>query len=288
MATELDRQAEIVVYTPESQLRRPGCLLRDMFHDLLASRGLAWRLFVRNISARYRQTMLGYVWAFLPPIVTTLVFVFLKNSGFFIVEDTVVPYVVFVFSGMVLWQTFADALNSPIRMVAQSKAMLTKINFPREALILAGIAEVLFNFLIRLCLLIAVLLWFGVGVPFSALLVPCGVLALIGLGIAAGVLLTPLAMLYQDVEQALPLLTSLWMFVTPVLYPPPSSWPGSLTMALNPVSPVLDTTRAWLLTGSPEHLPGFLGVSLVMLAALFCGWGLYRLALPILIERMSA
>ena len=288
MLTEANPQTPTVVYTPESQLRQPGRLLRGMFRDLVAARELAWRLFVRNISARYRQTMLGYVWAFLPPIVSTLVFVFLRNSGLFTVGDTVVPYVVFVFSGMILWQTFADALNSPIRMVAQSKAILAKINFPHEALILAGIAEVLFNFMIRLALLIAVLLWFGIQVPLTALLVPCGVLALIGLGIAAGVLLIPLAMLYQDVEQVLPVITPFWMFVTPVLYPPTTSWPGSLTMALNPVSPVLDTTRAWLLSGSPGHVAEFAWVIIATLILLFFGWGLYRLALPILIERTSA
>jgi lipopolysaccharide transport system permease protein len=80
----------------------------------------------------------------------------------------------------------------------------------------------------------------------------------------------------------------LWMFLTPVLYAPTESWPGSLTMTINPVSPVLDTARAWLLTGSPEYFTGFLTVSLITLAGLLCGWVLYRLALPILIERMSA
>jgi lipopolysaccharide transport system permease protein len=277
-----------IVYTPESRLRDPGKLVRGALEDLLASRELAWRLFVRNISARYRQTLLGYVWAFLPPIVTTVVFLFLRRSGLFTVGDTVVPYAVFLLTGLVLWQTFADAIRSPLRMVNQSRAMLTKINFPREALILAGIAEVLFNFLIRGVLLVAVLAWFRVVPPASAVLAPVGLLALVGVGVAVGLALVPVAVLYGDVEQVLNLSVSLWMFVTPVLYPPPASWPGSLTMVLNPVSPALDTTRAWLLTGTPAHLAGFAWVGLGTLILLFCAWLVYRLALPILIERMSA
>jgi len=63
----------LTIYTPESQLRHPRQLLRAMFHDLKASRELAWRLFGRNISSQYRQSMLGYFWAFLPPLFTTLV-----------------------------------------------------------------------------------------------------------------------------------------------------------------------------------------------------------------------
>ena len=120
-----------------------------MLHDLSASRELAWRLFVRNLSAKYRQTLLGYVWAFLPPILTTAVFVYLHRAGYFSVGSMKVPYVAFVFSGIVFWQVFTEALLMPLRMVQQSMSILTKVNFPREALILAGLGEVFFGFLIR-------------------------------------------------------------------------------------------------------------------------------------------
>jgi lipopolysaccharide transport system permease protein len=276
------------VYTPESRLRHPAALLEAMAKDLVASRELAWRLFVRNVSARYRQTLLGYVWAFLPPIAGSGIFVFLRRSGAFVVDDTGVPYVLFLVTGLVLWQTFVDAVHAPVRMVAQSKSMLAKINFPREALILAGIAEVLFNFLVRALLLIAVFAWFRALPSATALLAPAGLVVLVALGIAIGVALVPLSVLYQDVEQGLTLFVSFWLFVTPVLYPVPVSYPGSLTLTLNPVSPVLDTVRSWLLTGPAPHAAGFAAVGLGTFAILFVAWVVYRLALPILIERMSA
>jgi lipopolysaccharide transport system permease protein len=282
------REAAETVYLPASQLRDPGRLLRSMFRDLAGSRELAWRLLVRNVSARYRQTLLGYAWVLLPPIVSTAVFVFLRRSGVFGVGEPGVPYAVYVLAGMVLWLTFADAVNSPMQMMAQSRSMLTKLNFPREALILAGVGELLFTALVRFALLGVVMLWFGVGLAASALLVPFGVLVLVSVALGLGVLLTPVALLYRDVEQGLAILLTLWMFVTPVLYPPPTTWPGSLTMALNPVSPVLDTTRAWLLGGAPQHLDGFLLVGAGSALLLFGAWVLLRLALPVLIERLGA
>ena len=278
----------ISIYTPASQLTEPGHLFRGMLRDMVMSRELAWRLLVRNISSRYRHTLFGYVWAFLPPIMTAGVFVFLQKAGYFTVGQTQVPYAVFVLTGLILWQAFADAVHAPLRLVQQSHSILTKVNFPRESLILAGVGEVLFASLIRLGLLVLALLWYGIDPPWTAIWFPFGVFALIGMGIALGLLITPVAILYHDVGQALPFVLYLWMFLTPVIYPAPATWPGSLLVLLNPVSPVLDTTRDWLFSGAPHYVSGFFAVCGLTVLALLAGWLLYRLALPILIERMSA
>jgi lipopolysaccharide transport system permease protein len=286
--SQSSKSGAVTVYSSASQLSDPSRLFAEMIRDVRVSRTLAWRLLVRNISSRYRHTFFGYVWAFLPPIMTAGVFVFLQNAGYFTVGQTQVPYAVFVLAGLILWQAFADAVHAPLRLVQQSHSMLTKVNFPRESLILAGVGEVLFASLIRLVLLILALFWFGVGVSWTAIWFPFGVLALIGMGIALGLLITPVAILYHDVGQALPFVLYLWMFLTPVIYPAPATWPGSLLVLLNPVSPVLVTTREWLFLGSPHYLSGFFAISGLTLLALLAGWLLYRLALPILIERVSA
>ena len=276
----------VVVYTPASKLADPRNLFRSMVRDLALSRELAWRLFIRNISARYRQTFFGYAWAIVIPIVTTGVFVFLQKSGYFAVGETQVPYSLFLLTGLVLWQVFVDAVQAPLRMVQQSSSILTKINFPREALIIAAIGEVLFTFVIRLGLVVAALLWFGIGVSWTTIWSLVGVLILVGLGVAIGLLITPVAVLYHDIGQVLPFALYLWMFLTPVIYPAPVS--GSTLIQLNPATPVLDTTRAWLLSGSTDHLFGFFVVSCVTVFTILGGWLLYCVALPILIERISA
>ena len=276
------------VYSPASNARRSGLLFREMIHDLSASRFLAWRLFVRNISAQYRQTMLGYVWAFLPPLFTTLIWVFLNNQKVLQVGDTGMPYPVFVLSGTLLWQGFVDAFNAPLKLVDQSRTMLAKINFPREALLLAGLYEVLFNFVIRLTLLVGVFLWFKVAISPTILLVPLGIFALFALGFMLGLLLTPVGVLYQDIGKGILIIIHLWFFITPVVYPPPTSWPANLVAQFNPVSPLLVTTRQWLVGGRTTDLGGFIVVSGVTLVLLVAGWLLYRLAMPYLIERIGS
>lgn len=278
----------ITIYTPESPLREPGKLLRSMFRDLLASRELAWRLFLRNNSAQYRQTILGYLWAFLPPVATSITFVFLASQKVVNIGNTGgVPYIAFVLIGTTLWQTFVDAINAPIKIVQSSKAMLAKINFPREALLLAGFGEVLFNFAVRSLILVATVLWFQLPVHATLALVPIGVLALIGLGLMLGLLLTPFGLLYQDIGRGLIIVTGFWMLLTPIVYPVPKSGAGAIIAQLNPVSPLVICTREWLTQGATTQLAPFLLIAASTLVLLFLGWIFYRLTMPIIIERMG-
>jgi lipopolysaccharide transport system permease protein len=274
------------VYAPGSPLRDLRGMVASMARDVRASRELAWRLFVRDISAQYRQSLLGYVWAFLPPLATTLIFTFLNSQQILNIADTSVPYPAFVMIGTLLWQTFLDALNSPLRVNA-SRTMLAKVNFPREALILSGTADVMFNTAVRALLLAATFGFYHLPVTASLALVPLGVLALLVLGMAIGVLLTPMGMLYTDVARGIALVSGFWMLLTPVVYPPPRSGAGALLATWNPVSPVLLTCRQWLVGQPATDLAAFLWVGSLSVAALVGGWVLFRLSLPHLIERIG-
>jgi lipopolysaccharide transport system permease protein len=277
----------VTVYTPESPLSDPRQLLRDMFGDLAKSRELAWRLFVRDTRAQYRQSVLGYVWAFLPSVATTMVFAFLNSQQILHVGETKMPYPAFVVIGTVLWQTFYDALNSPLRAVLGAKSMLAKINFPREALILAGVADVVFNFLIRVTLFIPVFLFYRIDVHFSILLAPLGVLGLLLFGLAIGMWVLPLGVLYNDVGRGLGLISSFWMLLTPVVYPVSKSGIGAVLGKYNPVSPVLQTTRDWISGQPAANLESFVVITVASLIALLGGWVLFRLALPHVIDRIG-
>lgn len=262
-------------------------MFAQMLGDLVASRELAWRLFVRDVSALYRQSILGYIWAFLPPIATTLTFVFLNAQGIIRVGDTPVPYPAYVLIGTVLWQMFLDALTSPLKVISSSKPMLTKVNFPREALILAAMAETIFNFLTRLALLIPVFVYYELRVSLSLLLTPLSIVGLMLVGLTFGLLITPIGLLYGDVGRAVSLFAGFWMLLTPVVYPPPASGVGAVLARWNPVSPVLLTCRAWL-TSQPLDFPiAFIAIVTAAVVVLLLAWILYRLSMPILIERMG-
>jgi len=276
-----------IVYTPDSQLLHVRQLLKSIVQDLISSRELAWRLFVRNISAQYRQSFLGYIWAFLPPIATTLIWVFLNSQQILDVGTTDIPYPAFVMIGTLLWQGFVDALNSPIKLITSSKSMLAKINFPHEALILAGMGEVIFNFLIRVVLVIIVFIWFKIPVPATIIFAPIGIAGLMILGFMIGVFLAPLGVLYQDVQRGLEIITRFWFFMTPVIYPLPTDSTAAFLTKLNPVTPLLVTSRELMTTGEVTQSTSFIIVTALSLAFTVTGWILYRLAKPHLIQRMS-
>jgi lipopolysaccharide transport system permease protein len=142
------------VYTSDSQLRHPGVLARLMVSDLVNSRELAWRLFVRDISAQYRQSVLGYIWVFIPPLVASLPFIYLNSQGVVRFGHTPIPYAAYAGIGAIIWQTFVDALNAPLKAVVAAKPVLTRVNLPREAILLSALAQVGLGVLVRLPLLI--------------------------------------------------------------------------------------------------------------------------------------
>ena len=282
------RQGTVTVYTPASQLRSPRKLFRTMWHDLLASRELAWRLMARDISARYRRSVLGILWAFLPPIATAVVFIILNRAAVINIGTTDIPYPAFVMFGTVLWQLFTASLNAPLKAVTGGKSMLAKVNFPREALILSAIGQVLFDLAIRLLILAVVFVVFRLTLTWGLLLAPFAILMLMLLGLMIGLMLTPIGVLYTDVTQALAIITSLWFFITPVVYPPSEHGILSVLMKFNPVGPLLVGARDLATLGTLSNVMPFVIVSGVTIFGLFAMWVLYRVSLPILIERMSA
>jgi lipopolysaccharide transport system permease protein len=275
-------------YTPESPLAHPAKLWREMKQDLWAGRELAWRLAVRDISAQYRQSALGVLWALINPLMTTAVWLFLSTSRLVQVADTGLPYPVFVFTGTLLWSILIDAFNAPLQQVSTNKPLLAKINFPREALILTGIYQTLFNAAIKLGILLLVLPFLGIHPGWGGLLIPVGILAMALTGTALGLAITPLGVLYGDIGRGIPLITQFLMYLSPVVFPlATTGWTGTV-MRLNPLTPLILNARAWF-TGQPPQLLGewalTLGGSAVLLLLV---WMVYRLAMPILIERISA
>lgn len=288
MTEKAANSERITIYTPDSALRTPGKLVGEMLADLLAGRELAWRLAVRDISAQYRQTALGLLWAFILPVANTLVWIFLNMSGVVNIQDTALPYPVYVFTGTMLWAIFMDAANAPLQQTTAAKPMLAKINFPREALIVSGIYQTLFNAAIKIAVLLPAIMLLGVFPDWNLLLFPIALLSLVLAGTAFGLLLTPVGMLYTDIGKSFPLVMQFLMYLTPVVFAMPTSgWAATLFQA-NPLTPLILTARGSLTAMPADYMSYFLTVNLATAALLFLMWIVYRAAMPILIERMSA
>lgn len=284
----ITKNSTTTVYTPESQIRHPVHLFRDMLHDLFAGRELAWRLAVRDINAQYRQTALGLLWAFILPLAHTFTWIFLNRSGIVKISDTALPYSIYVFTGTMIWAIFTDAVNAPLQHTIASKQMLAKINFPREALVVSGIYQTLFKGAIKIILLLSVLVFFKIYTGWTLILFPFGILSLVLAGTALGLLLTPVGLLYTDIGKSLPLLMQFLMYLSPVIFPMPTSGWAAAIFRYNPITPLILTTRDWLTGFSPEYFGYFLLVNSFIMALLLAVWIIFRAAMPILIERMSA
>jgi lipopolysaccharide transport system permease protein len=279
---------KITVYTPESPLRNPVRMLFGMLRDLRNGRELAWQLAVRDIRAQYRQTALGLLWAFILPLANTAAWLFIQSTGIVTLQSTALPYAAYVFTGTILWAILMDAVNAPLQQTVAAKPMLAKINFPREALVLSGIYQTLFNAGIKIGVALVVLLAIGVVPSWTILFVPLAVLSLILAGTALGLLITPVGMLYTDIGKGLPLLMQFLMYLTPVVYPMPTKGWAATLFQCNPLTPLILTARDLLTGSTPEHLGAMAIVNIVMLVLLALMWIVYRAAMPILIERMSA
>jgi lipopolysaccharide transport system permease protein len=276
------------VYTPDSPLREPRTFLRTVVRDARAARLLAWRLFVRDVSAQYRQTAFGYLWAALPAVFNALVWVALQSAGVINVKTGAIPYVAFVLTGTMFWQLFVDALNGPLKQLNQNRSMLSRVNVPSEAIIASGVGQVLFSFLIKLVVLAVVLAASGAPVKWTAPAALLPAFALLLVGTVIGIFLATIGMLYRDVEQGLSVIVAPLMFLTPVIYSAASAGVLGKVIRVNPLTPMFEVTRALLFGGVGPYVAELGIISAVAIVLGVVVWLVYRLSLPMLIERIEA
>lgn len=265
-----------------------GGYLKESLSDMASSFFLARQLAVRDIKAQYRQSYLGILWAFVTPLMTALVWIVLNGSGAIKISDTGLPYPVYVITGVLLWSIITESINAPMASTNGARSILSKINFPKEALVVSGIFKLLFNSLIKIVILIIFILFFGISLQWSLLLFPFILLGGILFGTTIGLFITPLGMLYKDISKIIAMGLRFLMYATPVVYAIPKKGVLKSLMEYNPVTPILMTARDFLIGNDPSYLNYFLIVTLVCIPLLFVGMVLYRISIPIIVERLSA
>lgn len=281
-------QLEERIYGQEANIGFFG-MLRAIVLGFKDGRYLGKRLFIRDINALYRQSLLGWAWAIIIPALSTAVWVFLNKSGIMNIEVPGVPYPIFVLSGMVLWQSFLEALNAPLMSFNGSLRVLTKINFPKEALIISGIYKVMFNLGIKLCLLLLLFLYYGYNPGWGILLAPLAIIALILLGFSIGIIILPIGALYNDVNRVIQAGSQFVFLLTPILYPIAMEGSRYYIDRANPLAVMLTYARDLLLGLDTADLSSWYTLHAVVFGfLLLIGLIIYRLSVPILVERMGS
>ncbi|WP_171971854.1 ABC transporter permease [Mangrovimonas sp. DI 80] len=267
---------------------KPGKLLKESLKDVVSSRFLSKQLAVRDIKALYRQSFLGVFWAFITPIMTALVWILLRQSGTVTLSETGVPYPIFVFSGTLIWSILVETINAPMANTNAARGILTKINFPKEALVVSGIYKLLFNSTIKIGVLLLFLLVYGLTFTWHMLLFPLAVLGAVVFGTALGLLITPLGLLYKDIGKIVAFGMQFLMYATPVVYAIPKEGIMRTLMEVNPLTPLVTVPRDLLLGGMPQYMGYFGAVIVACMPLLFIGLVFYRISIPVIVERLSA
>ncbi|MFN3742123.1 MAG: ABC transporter permease [Anaerolineales bacterium] len=241
--------------------------------DLWIYRELVFFMLWRDLKVRYKQTLLGAAWAVIQPLVTMLVFNFIFGKVGKVPSEGL-PYPLFSFSALLPWGLFATALNYGSRSLVSNHSMITKIYFPRLVLPLASVLAGVVDFAIAFVILIGMMIYYGVTPTSFIWTLPFFILLALVTALGVALWLSAINVRYRDVNHALPFLTQLWLFITPVAYSSrliSEKW--RLIYSLNPMAGVVNGFR-WALFGSGEGPGASLWIS-VGVAVLLLVSGLF-------------
>jgi len=217
--------------------------------ELWEYRELFYFFTLRDIKVKYKQTVLGFLWAVLQPLVMALLFSFFLGKAISNYTPLELPYEVFALSGLVLWGIFASGLNNAGNSMVSNANIIKKIYFPRLIIPISSVLVGLFDFLMAFVVFIIYCLVKHISFSWNACLYfPLATLLTCIATFGAGTLLAALNVKYRDFRYIIPFLIQLLLFVTPVIYPPTivNSIYLKWLMALNPMTAPLDLFRASL------------------------------------------
>ncbi len=245
--------------------------------DLWRYRELFYFLSWRDLLVRYKQTVIGVLWAVLRPILTTVVFTFVFGKLAKMPSEGV-PYVVLVFAGMLPWQFFSSALTEASTSLVSNANMISKIYFPRLIVPSSAIIVAFADFLISLALLAILMVAYGISPTWRLLTLPIFTAVAFLAAFGAGLWLAALNVEYRDFRYVLPFLVQFGLYVSPVGFSSsvvPEKW--RLLYSLNPMVGVIDGFR-WAITGveSVIYWPGFTVSMFLVFSLLISGLWYFR------------
>ena len=242
------------------------------FRELFAI--LAWR----DVSVRYKQTVIGFAWAMIRPFLTMVVFTIVFGRLAKLPSEGAAPYPVMVFAGMLPWFLFSSILSDASGSLVGNANLISKVYFPRLVIPAASAMVALIDFLVNLAMLGALMLWYGFAPGWRIVLLPAFTLLAVLASLGPALWITALNVRYRDFRYAIPFLVQFGLYVSPVGFSSsviPASW--RLLYSLNPVVGVIDGFRWCLLGGdSPFYLPGFVASLAVVAFFLWFGVRYFR------------
>jgi ABC-type polysaccharide/polyol phosphate export permease len=264
-------------------MTRPGMWRRlaDDFKEIVGEqyefRELLYQMTRRDLLLRYKQSIMGFGWAVFMPLTNTAVFsiIFTRVAPL----ETDIPYPLFAYCGLLCWNFSASSLRFAVNSLTSNQNLVTKVYFPREIFPISAVAVSVVDFAVGATVLIALMIYYQVAPGVAIVALPAVVAVHFIFTLAIALLLAMGNLFYRDVKYIFELVVTVWMFLSAVLYP--VSQIGGLTgkiMAMNPMTPILESYRDVLLRGQFPNPAAFLTVSLMATTLLVFAWFVFHRA----------
>ncbi len=258
-----DRRVKLII--------KPGCGRQMInFKELLEYRDLLYFLVARDLKVRYKQTVLGGLWAIIQPLFSMAVFTVFFGKLAKMPSDGI-PYPVFNFAAMVAWTYLANAVTGAGNSLITDVNLISKVYFPRLMIPLAPAIAGILDFTIASVVLAGMLLYYHIYPTVMILLLPFLLLMMIFTACGAGIFLAALNAKYRDIRYTIPFMVQLWMFASPIVYPSsivPAKY--QYIYALNPMVGIIEGMRSILLGTVPLPTQNIL-ISALVSSLLFIG-----------------
>lgn len=277
----------IQVYAPDNAIRNGHIkCLKSMYSNVKKSRWLIWQLFLRDLKAIYKQSLLGVFWTVITPFIALITFIILNNSGILSIGEINIPYPIFAILGLSFWQIFATGIIGSTNSMTSTGGMIKKINFSKEVLVFASMAQSLIAFLVQIVIVISLFIYYGYSPSIFIVLVPVLIIPMILFTLGLGFIFSLLNGIIRDLGNLIGSIITFIMFVTPVMYTKPKTGLLGLFTKFNPLYYLVDVPRHLILTGNfSERLGFFLSVCLSFFLFFTC-WRIFYLTETRIAERI--
>ena len=272
------------IYEPNKYLKLGIKIWPTMFGELRDCKDLIWRLFMRDLTAKYKQSVLGCLWVLIMPFIAIGTFMYLNRTGILNIGDVGVPYPLYALIGLAVFQLFSTGLAAGCNSLVSASDMITKINFPRESLVIASLAQPIFEFLIKLILIFLFFIIYKFIPSWEIIFFPLAVIPIIILTLGLSLILSLINGILRDTANVVVLLTSFLMFLTPVLYPIPQE--KFYLFSLNPLTPLIAAPRDLIIYGSIQRPLDYFLASVIAILVFFIAWRVFHLAETKIPERV--
>jgi len=266
---EVIEKIDYATKEPKRLFLKEGLQFFSNIHELFQARELLLTWTIREFRIRYSQSVLGLAWAILQPLLLMLISTVVFSVFLRVQPPQGVPYPVFVYTALLPWSFFANALTTAIPIIVANFNLVSKIYFPREILPLAMILVALADFVISAMVLVLLLIYYQMPVGPTVLILPLLIVIQLVLTIGLALVASALNVYYRDIRFVVPLILQTWLYLTPVFYPletvPEKFRPLIL---LNPMATLIQSYRDIILYHQPPDWR-FLAITTIISCLIF-------------------